>query len=380
MRLDRSDLELEVLVNRIEREELDLQPEYQRGEVWDRDRRQRLIDTILRDWYIPAIHIVIDDDLGKEFVLDGQQRLKTIAAFFNNELRISGSVEPLRSDLQDLNGLTFNELPPAVRMRVRRFKITVVTLDDYQPEEPSELFFRLNQQYALTPPEKRNALFGKARDAVRGIVQELMTSNTFTPRTVGFSNGRLAYDDVISRFCVALTNGTYRINVRNVDVERFYRRDTFPEEVISRTLTAGRLLGQGLNDVGGVKLNKATLFTWLAFADFLSEHRTPEFPSWYLQEFETLRRAPTGNTGLADIDTKARHLVQIYSDRASYRVLDVASVILRDIAVHGVFAILGKPIGVEYELHQFLASRDVTEIDEHSLMRFSEVAEWGKNR
>lgn len=76
MRLAKSDLELEVLVNRIDRDELDLQPDYQRGEVWDRPRRQRLIDTVLRGRYIPPIHIVRDS--GRDFVLDGQQRLRTI--------------------------------------------------------------------------------------------------------------------------------------------------------------------------------------------------------------------------------------------------------------------------------------------------------------
>ena len=73
MKLDKSDLQLETIVSRINAGELDLQPDFQRGEIWDTKRRQRLVDTILREWYVPAIHIVVDTD-GEEVVLDGQQR------------------------------------------------------------------------------------------------------------------------------------------------------------------------------------------------------------------------------------------------------------------------------------------------------------------
>ena len=54
MQTHRTELELEVVVRRILAGEIDLQPEYQRGEVWNTERRQRLIDTILRGWYVPA--------------------------------------------------------------------------------------------------------------------------------------------------------------------------------------------------------------------------------------------------------------------------------------------------------------------------------------
>ena len=47
MRAHRTDIELETIVRRITDDELDLQPEFQRGEIWDAKRRQRLIDTIL---------------------------------------------------------------------------------------------------------------------------------------------------------------------------------------------------------------------------------------------------------------------------------------------------------------------------------------------
>ena len=89
METKRSEVDLETVVRRIRDEELDLQPEFQRGEVWDLPRRQRLIDSILRDWYVPAVHFVRDED-GEETVLDGQQRLAAIRDFFDGRFRVNG--------------------------------------------------------------------------------------------------------------------------------------------------------------------------------------------------------------------------------------------------------------------------------------------------
>ncbi len=94
MRLQRSELELEVLFRRMHEEEIDLQPDFQRGEIWDQRRRQKLIDTVLRQWYVPAVHLVRDDAVGKDLVLDGQQRCMSIRQFFENELAVWGESDP----------------------------------------------------------------------------------------------------------------------------------------------------------------------------------------------------------------------------------------------------------------------------------------------
>ena len=105
MKLEKSDLQLETIVSRIRAGELDLQPHFQRGEIWDTKRRQRLIDSILREWYVPGIHIVVDSD-GEEVVLDGQQRLAAIRDFFDEGVKVDGTTEPADQFIQGLHGLT----------------------------------------------------------------------------------------------------------------------------------------------------------------------------------------------------------------------------------------------------------------------------------
>jgi len=207
MELSRSELELESIVRRITTGELDLQPDFQRGEIWDLKRRQRLIDSLLREWYVPAIHIVRQRDGGPDIVLDGQQRLAAIRDYFSDKFAVDGKIEPASELIESLHGLKYSQLPQYARRILQRFALPCVTLRGYEPQEPNELFFRLNQSYNLTPPEKRNALHGRARLQVKDIVIQFQETGLLDPVIIGFSNGRLAYDDIIARTCLAVERG-----------------------------------------------------------------------------------------------------------------------------------------------------------------------------
>lgn len=335
MKLRKSDLQLETIVSRIVKKELDLQPDFQRGEIWDLKRRQRLIDTVIRDWYVPAVHIVIESD-GREVVLDGQQRLAAIRDFVAGDFRVDGRIEPISPVIQALDGMRFSDLPENVQRAVNRFELQVVTLTDYEPQEPNELFFRLNQSYNLTPPEKRNALHGTARDQVKRLVNGLVEIGLLTRERIGFSNGRLAYDDIIARTCVAVSVGTLRQHINNNVVENFYRSREFSPETISGVLAAGERLLQQIDAASGrVKFNKGTLQTWLVYC-YWAPYLTGDLPEELLNQFEFERaRVKRGDVSDADYATqRVLDVVGIYDDRASYRVTDVSSVLTRDLAVH----------------------------------------------
>jgi hypothetical protein len=335
LKLSRSELQLETIVSRIAAGELDLQPDFQRGEIWDRRRRQRLIDTILREWYVPAVHIVQDED-GTEVVLDGQQRLAAIRDFFGDRFPVDGQTEPQSEEIIELHGKKFSQLPEQVRRSIRRFVLPVVTLTEFKPQEPNELFFRLNQSYNLTPPEKRNALHGPARDRVRVLVERLEGAGLLVHDVIGFSNGRLAYDDIIARTCVALEHNNLRIHIDNNVVEEFYRNDDFSERTIQRVQYSGlTLLTQIRQCPGRVRFNKGSLFTWLIYLDWAQVLSTA-IPVDLLANFEAdrfeLRRGEYD--GKSAQRRRALDCIALYEDRVSYRVTDVSSVLIRDLMLH----------------------------------------------
>lgn len=338
MKIEKSDPQLETIMSRIRNDELDLQPDFQRGEVWDSKRQQRLIDTVLRGWYVPAVHIVRSDD-GDEEVLDGQQRLVAIREFFDDNVRINGLIEPSDPKIEALHGLKYSMLPDAVRKAVNRFVLQTVTLTDYLPDEPSELFFRLNQAYNLTPPEKRNALRGDARDQVKVLVSELTAGGLLDRIKIGFGNNRLAYDDIIARTCVSVEKGTLRLHINNNVVESFYRDpDGFTDATIAAVRNAGDRLLTQINTAADrgqrIRFNKGTLQTWLLYSIW-AQTLFGDLPLDLLGRFEA-NRTDLRAGSFIQVTPEQKALTQIlrlYDDRAAYRVTDVSSVLIRDLAL-----------------------------------------------
>jgi hypothetical protein len=65
-------------------------PDWQRQEVWDKPKKQQLIDSILRGWRLPKFYFLkVSEDPEQYEVVDGQQRLAAIYEFFDNQMPLS---------------------------------------------------------------------------------------------------------------------------------------------------------------------------------------------------------------------------------------------------------------------------------------------------
>ena len=203
-------------MRRIERGRIDLQPDFQRGEVWSRPKKQRLIDSILRGWHVPPIHLVRKPG-GTFDVLDGQRRLTAIRDFIEGQFPVKGDIEPQDQRIQALDGLRYKRLPEEIREEFDAFAIRVFELRDYNPDEPHELFFRLNQPTNLTEAEKRNAFMGDSRNQVRDLVLWSVQEGLSHER-VGFSNARMSYDDLLARLLLTLERGTLTLKITSAQI------------------------------------------------------------------------------------------------------------------------------------------------------------------
>lgn len=106
---------------------------------------------------------------------------------------------------------------------------------------------------------------------------------------IGFSNGRLAYDDIISRTCVALEIGTLRQHINNEVVERYYRSSESSSDTLQAVLQSGEtLLRQIESSDGRVRFNKGTFQTWLIYCSWSARAAGP-LPETLLSRFEEAR-------------------------------------------------------------------------------------------
>jgi hypothetical protein len=348
MRFKRSVMSVASIVSQIERDQLNLQPNFQRGEIWPDARKQSLVDSILRNWYVPPVHVVQVKD-GSRDVLDGKQRLTAIFEFVHGAIAVDGSTQPLNRNIQRLDGLIYAELPRRVRRRFDNFKITVFTLDDYDAAEPGELFFRLNQPATLTAAEKRNAFYGSARDQVKAWV-DLLASGGVDEKVLGFSNIRMAYDDTLARVALTVEHGTLAHKVTAAELVEVYRSSKGFSKPTDRTLqNAIRVFASGAPHFkGDLHFNKATVYSWFVFIaralERLDRRSAFEQLPGVFGDFVTQFSIAT-STIFADStqeslwqDRVDRQLLLFYQGRATSRVADVSSVVIRDLITWLCFA------------------------------------------
>lgn len=344
MKFKPSKVSIESLITQIGSGKLDLQPNFQRGEVWALSKQQRLIDSILRNWYIPPIHVVQIGDGNNREVLDGQQRLRAIVDFSKDAFPVNATIDPENHKLKDLHSLKYSELPRVYRQKFDSFKITVFTLVDYKPAEPGELFFRLNQPASLTTAEQRNAFYGHSRDQVKKWVQMFMRGG-IDKEVIGFSNKRMAYDDTLARVALSIEFKTLSRKVTADDLVSMYRSETgyalSTERRVERAINVFCSAKEYFNSQ--IRFNKATLYSWLIFIVRANEHLgkadlpvMPKLFGHYASTFwHNLQSIYFESGGQRSFwgDSRDRRLLQIFDDRATSRVADVSSVILRDLVI-----------------------------------------------
>ena len=148
---------------------IDLDPPYQRLAVWDREKRQRFIDSIINGVDTPKLYF---HDLGgttdsgqpyRYSVIDGKQRLLALWEFLSNKLPLPNDFVYFDNPEYSAAGLTYDALLneyPLLRARFDDFEMPIVVVDADDEELIEQIFWRLNVQMPLSAAEKRNVLGG----------------------------------------------------------------------------------------------------------------------------------------------------------------------------------------------------------------------------
>jgi hypothetical protein len=135
---------------------LEIQPDFQRKEVWSLAAKVMLIDTILRSIPMPKVFVssVIKEMQVHRTVIDGQQRISSILAFLRDDFPLT---EPYSGEF---TGRTFSQLPSEVQAAVLQYRIDFNEAMEFSDEELRETYLRLNKySIALTKQELRRADF-----------------------------------------------------------------------------------------------------------------------------------------------------------------------------------------------------------------------------
>lgn len=165
-----TDWSLNQLANMFQSEDI-IVPDYQRKFVWDIRRASKLIESFAIGLPVPQVFFYENAD-GQLEVIDGQQRITSIAYFFEGYFgppNASGNrkVFGLKGLEQrtDLEGKTFDELDERTKRKLKNTSLRGVTVKqltpkEEQPESVYHIFERLNTGgQPLNAQEIRNAVF-----------------------------------------------------------------------------------------------------------------------------------------------------------------------------------------------------------------------------
>lgn len=226
------DVSFNELADMYENKELKIRPEFQRLFRWPISKRSQFVESLVLELPVPPIY-VIETDEGVYELIDGLQRISSY-------LHFRGLLEPREDEdkvlklegcdiVPELNGQTFEDLPQAIKIKLKRHFIRMEVLRRESDRRLTYYMFkRLNTGgEILSQQEVRNATIRLLDDSINtflkkmaenqdyrtcmsGLTQEKidqMYMEEYVLRYFAMKNNRDAYHKDIGEFLTAYMEG-----------------------------------------------------------------------------------------------------------------------------------------------------------------------------
>ena len=163
-----TDWTAETIVNQLQKRNIDLNPDFQRRDAWDQNKKSKFIESVILGLPVPPIILAERKEKKNSYlVIDGKQRLLSIMQFCSTEETTDFTQLHLRKleILSDLNGLNYYEMQQAPNLTdlINQFDnqtIRTIVIRNWPNEQfLYTVFLRLNTgSLKLSPQELRQAL------------------------------------------------------------------------------------------------------------------------------------------------------------------------------------------------------------------------------
>lgn len=154
--IDTKPIPLEAVLRRLKQGTILLSPDFQRNQVWKKEQKSLLIESLMLNIPIPLFYVSADSD-NNWAVIDGLQRLTAIKEFcLDTSFRLSGL-----EYLQQFEGCDFNDLSPIFINRILESTFQFVIVEPTTDEHVKfNIFKRINTGgIVLNPQEIRHAMY-----------------------------------------------------------------------------------------------------------------------------------------------------------------------------------------------------------------------------
>jgi 5-methylcytosine-specific restriction endonuclease McrA len=140
-------------------------PPYQRKSVWSKKKKQSLLDSLFRRYYIPKLvirEVRLSDSQTVNEIIDGQQRITSVQEFFDNKFALPKSLNDISNKL---SGSYYKDLDSDIRKFIdKSLKYQADIIKDIDSPHDvehqitaTEIFWRLQQGETLNYMEVAHA-------------------------------------------------------------------------------------------------------------------------------------------------------------------------------------------------------------------------------
>lgn len=215
------------IIGMLERRELIVNPEYQRGSgLWPTGPSSYFIDTILEGYPFPKIYMHEFMDRAsrniRREIVDGQQRIRTIVRFYNGEFALQGETK--------FSGMRFDDLDEETQDRFVTYPVSVDVIRNASIAEILQMFRRMNAYtLPLNEAEKRHSSFqGQFKWFINQLADDL---NEFFVEYKAFTNRqivRMADAELLTDCVLAIERGV--VSTSPSDLRALYKKydEAFP--------------------------------------------------------------------------------------------------------------------------------------------------------
>lgn len=213
LQIQKADFTVNSIIDKINRNKVNLRPSYQREYVWTVKTASKLVESLMLNIPIPTMFFHEVNHGGLE-VVDGKQRLTSIWSFIQGKFPDGTKFKLKGLDVfSEHNDKTFDQLPPEIQERILDHPLNVHTISKQsQPDFVFEVFERLNMGATqLNEQELRNCIY-------QGVYTDLLAD--------------LAMDETLLKVCRAKAPHL-RMKDRELVLRFFAMRRTGPHQMTS---------------------------------------------------------------------------------------------------------------------------------------------------
>ncbi|QRV94214.1 hypothetical protein RhiJN_22232 [Ceratobasidium sp. AG-Ba] len=173
--------------------DIKVDPEYQRNVVWSDAKQSKLIDSILRNFYVPPVLFCISEDSSgnqTRICIDGKQRLTSIRRFLDGLIPHKDGKLSLYFKQAD-GTKAVRLLPEPLRKQFRNKTLVCIEYRDLSPIHEREMFQRVQLGMALTTGEQLQSFDGPMAQFAHKMHSELFdNAHIETPMCLAIERGR----------------------------------------------------------------------------------------------------------------------------------------------------------------------------------------------